>query len=207
MGMFDNYNNINPDYIPNNTHNNTELKYMCIKNSLPRKIFDIKNNFIGYHWYTGERFEHTVSVNKSIQVENDAIIYTEEGQCPTITTVATHTGQHAYNTKDSKSWTFCGKDKNTYIWVEDNYLVYPLKGDKTITLCTDMNNKYIHFNIFNFRWESIYEKNGNIGESELSVSIDESLSEILVPGVYYVIISIGSDAVKRLFEKYMFIVG
>ena len=203
MGMFDNYTNLNPDYIPNNTFDNEDIKYICDKDILPHKLYNVKKNFTGYQWNNTDRFNWTISVDKNIRVAKDAIIYEKSGEAPDIRTVGTRLGQHAYNIQDAKSWTFCGRTETIYMWVEDDYIIYPVNGTKHITINTNMEDKYIKVTIFNFRWESIFESIGNIGESELSIDINDSVANILTPGVYYVTVEICGDTESKLDNKYM----
>lgn len=205
MGMFDKYDKLNPDYIPNNTTTYLGTEYLTIDSEVPRPMYDIKNNFIGYTWDEGEFFDFKLSVDDMITVRENSLIYDKPGEGPDLYTIAEMEGQQAYNVVDAKSWTFTGKAENLYIWIEDTELTYPTKGDKSIMINTDMTDAYIQMNIYNFRWENIYSQNGEIGESDIVLHIDNEMSETLKPGVYYVTLKICSE--KEHFVKSRFMIN
>lgn len=205
MGMFDTYDSLNPNYIPDNSTNKIE-QYKYIEKELPYKVYDIKNRFVGYKWNYNDRFVFPISVDNTICVDEDALIYTNKDECPDTHTVGTHIGQKAYNTIDSKSWTYCGESNNIYLWVEDDFIIYSAKGDKEITLSTDMNERKIEVTIYNFKWEVVYKHMGDIGASTTHINIDNELNEVLVPGLYYVVINISGEDTSQMFSKYNIII-
>ena len=203
--MFDNYDKLNPDYIPNNTTTYLDTEYLTIDSEVPRPMYDIKNNFIGYTWDEGESFDFKMSVDDMITIRRNSLIYEKAGEHPDVYTVAEVGGQQAYNVVDAKSWTFTGKSSNLYIWVEDDELTYPVNGDKSIMINTDMTDAYIELDIYNFRWEKIYSQNGEVGNSDIVLHIDSEMSDILKPGVYYVTLKICSE--KEQFVKSRFMIN
>ena len=203
MGMFDTYDKLNPDYIPNNTTDYKDIYYLTIDSEIPRPMYDIKNNFLGYTWDKGEIFDFNISVDDMITVRENSIIYEHSGEQPDIYTVAEVEGQQAYNIVDCKSWTFSGKTENLYIWVEDTELTYPVNGDKSIMINTDMTDAHIQLDIYNFRWENIHTQNGEIGESDIVLHIDEEISKLLKPGVYYVTLKICSEETQFIKSRFM----
>lgn len=205
MGMFDTYDKLNPNYIPDNSTDKVE-QYKCIKNELPYKVYDIKGRFVGYKWNYNDRFVFPISVNNTICVDEDALIYTNKDECPDIYTIGTHEGQKAYNTIDSKSWTYCGESDSIYLWVEDDFIIYPVKGEKEITLSTDMNERKIEVTIYNFRWNVVYKQVGDIGASTTHINIDNELNKVLIPGLYYMVINISGEDTSQMFSKYKIIV-
>lgn len=70
MSIFDNYDNLSGDYIPNNMCSN--ITTPSIEDTLPRVVNNIKGNFIGYSWYNTEEFEWELSTNENI--ENKSLI-------------------------------------------------------------------------------------------------------------------------------------
>lgn len=62
MGIFDNYDNLSPNYIPNNM-NVCEPAEEAKSNKPPRIIKNTKGQFLGYCWYNGEKFNFTVNTN------------------------------------------------------------------------------------------------------------------------------------------------
>ena len=203
MKMFDNYDNLDPEYIPNNISKDTDTNYIILDNTLPRPIYDIKNNFIGYTWDEGEFFDLNISVNDKIKVKENSIIFNCPGEYPDTYTAAEIKGQQAYNTADGKSWTYVGKANDLHIWIEDIDLIYPINGDKIIEINTDMIDNHIELDIYNFRWEKIYSKTGETGKSNIVLQIDEEMSEILKPSVYYVIVKICSEETQYIKSRFM----
>lgn len=203
MGMFDNYHRLNPDYVPNNTTTYLDAEYLTIDSEVPRPMYDHKNNFIGYTWDEGEFFDFNLSVNDRIAVKENSLIFNNLGEGPDTHTVAEVEGQQAYNTVDAKSWTYVGKTNSLYIWIEDTELTYPVKGDKSITVNTDMTDKHIELGIYNFRWEKVYSQIGKIGNSDIVLQIDEEMSNILRPGVYYVTLKICSEETQTIKSRFM----
>ena len=205
MGMFDNYNNIDPNYIPNNT-TCKEITYIEIDNSNPKKAYDAKGRFVGYTWQQGDTFDLLLSIDLSIKVNSD-IIFTESGAAPAINTVA-EIGQQAYNIKDIKSWTCIAIDtidnEKVYTWVEDEYFTYPSNGKIPVKLSPDMTGKNLSLCVYNFRWNLVHEF--SVSEStSLICSVDSNLTNKFIPGVYYCVMKIDGD-VRKTIRKFEFIV-
>ena len=78
--MFDNYDKLNPDYIPNNTTTYLDTEYLTIDSEVPRPMYDIKNNFIGYTWDEGESFDFKMSVDDMITIRRNSLIYEKAGE-------------------------------------------------------------------------------------------------------------------------------
>jgi hypothetical protein len=125
-----------------------------------------------------------------IEILEDSIVYTKVGESPDNYTVGTREGQQAYNTADGKSWTYVGRTDNLYIWIEDEECTYPVKGDKSIVIHSDMTGKYAQLTIVNFRGESVLELNSGVGESKIVITIDEETSKILIPDIYHATLKI-----------------
>lgn len=73
MSIFDRYDNLRPDYIPNNMFSNISTPDTH-DNTPPRVMYDLKNRFIGYSWYKSEKFDFKISIdkdmsNKALQVD------------------------------------------------------------------------------------------------------------------------------------------
>ena len=205
--MFENYDKLNSDYIPDNSTPKPFNRHLNIHKVLPTPMYDIKNRFVGYSWSSGEYFDFNISVDTTIIVDNDSIIYDNAGEKPDEFTIGGKEGQKAYNTADSKSWTFVGKSDNIYMWVEDREIIYPVNGDKHITLHTDMTNKFILVDIFNFRWEKMYSQQSEMNESNISISVNEELSKKLLSGVYYCTVKICSEGSALLRDKFAILIN
>lgn len=202
MGMFDTYDNLNPYYIPNNTSRSCDNVFGTIDNDLPRPLIDLKGRQIGYTWNNGELFDFNLSVNDIITVREDAIIYDTTQQAPTEDVVGIYEGQKAYNVVDGKSWTFVGTFGGLFIWVEDSELLFPLDGEKNITIYTDMTNKYIKLDIYSFRWELIHSIQNDNNDSNITLKVDKELSKKLIPGLYYATLNICSETSQFLKSKF-----
>lgn len=205
MGMFDNYNNIDPNYIPNNT-TNEEITYKEIDNSNPKKAYDVRGRFVGYTWQQGDTFDLLLSIDSYIKVDSD-IIFTTPGATPTTETEA-EIGQQAYNIRDIESWTCTAihteDDHELYTWVKDEYFTYPSNGKLTVKLSPDMTGKNLSLYVYNFRWELVHEF--SISEStSLICSIDSNLTNKFTPGVYYCVMKINGHLEKTV-KKFEFIV-
>ena len=204
MGIFDNYENLNPDYIPDNSSEKPSDERRCLNEKLPRKTFNVKGNFVGYRWSYGDIFDLTFSVNKQIAVYSDSIVYDVSGAFPSTTTVG-KISQQAYNIVDLKSWTCVGINEDVYIWVEDECVSYPVNGDKYIDFVPNMKNKTLKVELYNFRWESI-KTFTQTGQNEIVVSVDKDTSEELKPGVYYCLVKVQGDEDTAVKQKTMFII-
>ena len=206
-----NYDNITDDYIPNN---------LRLAAPTPRKIFDyeppydeynLKGNFVGYSWHYGESLDLTLSISKTIYVEDSAIIYTETGGHPDDSR-AGFIGQRAYNTADNKTWVCVAlrmnedgsnykKENNEwgttfiiyedsfvqYIWQEEKNFTYPANGTKPIIVNSekDIEVKSVECKIYNFRWEEMY-CDMLPGASTVTFHITPDDSKKLIKGIYYV---------------------
>lgn len=73
MSIFTNYDNLSPDYIPDNISEKEQPKEV-VNNKPPRVILNAKKEFIGYYWYNGEEFDFTVKTDyKQEEVQNKTL--------------------------------------------------------------------------------------------------------------------------------------
>lgn len=207
MGMFDNYDKLNPEYIPDNTSPTPSTSFITIDEVMPRPYYDIKNRLVGYTWNYGEYFKFSLSTDDMIAILNDSIVYNNVGEKPGNFTVGKRVGQQAYNTVDAKSWTYVGKADSLYIWVEDEELTYPTDGDKSIIIHSDMTNRYAQLNIYDFKWNELFEAKSEIGNSKVFIDINEETSEKLKPGIYYCTLKIVGEEDCRLKHKVTLIIN
>lgn len=203
MGMFDKYDNLNPEYIPDNSSPEINEEHISINKVLPRILNDVRNRFIGYSWNHREYFDFKICVDNMIKIREDSLVYDKEGQKPDDYTIGKYEGQKAYNTVDAKSWTYVGRTESVYVWVEDCEVLYPIDGEKSIIINRDMTNSYITVNIFNFRWESVYIQQSEIGQSTICIEVNEELSKTLTSGIYYCTVTIHSEDNSFLKDKFM----
>lgn len=205
MSMFDSYDNLKPDYVPDNSSPNQSTTYIELQDKLPRPLFDIKKRFTGYSWNHGDIFKWSLSVNRTIRINEDAIVYNTAGEYPEIETEG-YAGQQAYNTVDCKSWTCIGELQDMYVWIQDEEVTYPDNGDRELQLTPDMESKSIQFDIYNFRWEPITSFSSQ-GSASIEISVDKELNEKLKPGVYYSTLKITGEESVELKNKYMLVVN
>ena len=205
MSMFEKYDRLNEDYIPNNTTVNTDINYIVHDDSLPRTSHNVYGNRIGLTWVHGEEFDLILSAKKELLVAEDSIVYEKSGEVPTQLTKGL-LGQQAFNTVDCKSWTCVGISSDMYIWIEDSYIITPSNGAKKIYMCPDMTNKTLLVTIYNHRWEELYSLE-KLGKIEVSIHVGKELNEILKPGVYYCTIKVTSMESVEIVNKEMLIVN
>ena len=73
MSIFTNYNNLSPDYIPDNISEKEQPKEV-VNNRPPRVVLNAKKEFIGYCWYNGEKFDFTIKTDyKQEEVQNKTL--------------------------------------------------------------------------------------------------------------------------------------
>lgn len=201
MNMFENYDNLSENYIPNNSYSEDINKEIKIDLSQPIKFYNIKNEFIGYSICQGETCNLPVNIIKEISVPCSSIIFNESGEGPDEKLEGVKF-QKAYNTSDFISWTCKGKLDDNYIWEKDECLIYPEKGDKKITLSPKLENFMLEINIQNFRYESIETltfENTLIN----NFNISEELSSSLLEGIYYISIKLKQENSVRNIESYL----
>lgn len=201
MGMFDNYDNLPLNYIPDNISQYPVNRYEILDTSTPTKLYSIKNNFIGYSWNYGDIFMFPVNVNKVIKVNADSIIYTEKGLEPDNETIG-YAGQQAYNTVDNKSWTCIGNPSGLYVWVLDDEIIYPLNGTKEIEFQEDVTDKELIVEFYDFRW-NLVKSFENFASPVVLCSIDENIYETMKSGIYYVLVKIKGIDTSKVKDKFM----
>jgi hypothetical protein len=182
---------MDPNYMPHNVEHNHNEQYLEVENTLPRKVYNIQDNFIGYSWSEGDTFTFNINVNDTIKVKEDSIINNESGVYPTTETIG-YKCQQAYNTVDNKSWTCVDCLNGMFIWVLNTVVTYSKYGTKEINMNIDMQGKTLKFDLYNFRWE-LLENVSKQNSDTLQLHIDEELSDKLPSGLYYGVISIIDD--------------
>lgn len=201
MSMFDSYDNLNPRRIPNNISNNPPKEYNIIDTTIPKKMYNVKNEFIGYTWEYGTEFDFIISVNDLIKVKRDSVVYNEIGEEPTTATVG-YKGQQCYNTVDNKSWTCVGIIDGFYVWVPDEKVTYAKDGTTTIEMQEDMTARSIRVEIYDFRRE-LLKSFENSGCNSICCRMDKDIYEVMKSGVHYVtvkILGLEEVEIKQNFE-------
>lgn len=191
MSMFKSYDNLDTNYIPNNIKQEPACTFIKLDKSLPRKLYNLKKQFIGYGWTAGDILKFNVSVADTIKVKEDSIIYEFSGQYPDTKTVG-HKYQQAYNLIDCVSWTCVDVVNGVYVWLRNECLTYSADGTKEITFKPDMLSKTLKVDLYNFRWELVksYEQNYT---NTITIDIDEELTQQLSSGIYHCVVSVETD--------------
>lgn len=185
MSMFDNYQNLNPNYAPDNRRK-TVRKTECFNANIPQKQTNAMGEFIGYKWNEGDIFAFSVNMNDSICVESDAIIYDTPQESPNSQTVGDF-GQKAYNTSDMKSWICLSCGQLDYEWELQKCFIHPRKTKRMITLKNNIRlaNQTVDMSIKNFRDEVIYSSSVVCDENcEVVIDITKEISDILLSDDY-----------------------
>lgn len=183
MGLFDNYDNLSKNYIPNNLRDVDINKYTTTS---PYEEYDINGNHIGYFWYYGDTVNLQFNIDGLITVDNNSIIYNVSGDAPN-ESVPGEINQKAYNIIDLKSWTLISiENDSVYNWVLDSQFIYPVDGIKKVYFSAEdyLQGKQLRVRLYDFRYEVIYEEifDGNI---TVNLNINNELSQKLVKGNYY----------------------
>lgn len=196
MSMFDNYDNLSRFYVPNNISVNPATEYDSIDQTIPKKLYDIKNRFIGYSWDYGDTFDLILSINNRIPVRRDSIIFSEQNITPT-TDTAGYKGLQAYNTIDNKSWTCVGTVNGLYVWVEDDEVTYAIDGTTYLEMIRDVMNTKIRVDIYDFRWEHI-KSFEEVESNTIACRIDDTLQS----GLYYCTVKLLGAEECELIDKF-----
>lgn len=187
MGIFDNYQNLDNAYVPNNLSQLFPKKIPCHRPQFkkPFEDYNAEGKLIGYYWYYGNTVSLNFNITGEIIVEDTDIIYTAIGQRPTVNTVG-QIGCKAYNVIDLLSWTLVSIHDNSYIWEQDSEFICPNNGQRNVYFTSEqfLKNRYVKITILNFRKEPIYQETF-AGDQSIVLNIDENLSAKLIKGVYY----------------------
>lgn len=204
MSMFDSYDNLSPDYIPNNSVEKHTHTYAEIDTTLPRVVHNAKGTKVGVSWNHGEEFDLYLDATPTVKVLEDSLVYRESGAEPNESTKG-YAGQQAYNTYDRKSWTCVGEGGGFYIWKEDRKLVAPDCGTKELVFRNESNDFLVSAKVYNFRWELIYQKDFN-GANTIVLPVNKEFNDIVNPGTYYCTIVVTNEEESEIVSKHTFIV-
>ena len=198
MGMFDNYENIPSDYVPNNMYPHIIPETLSIETD----NVELETNLAGkqnYVWDFGNSFVLKFDTKVNISVEDDAIIFDEIGEYPTDETEGV-IGQKAYNTRDIKAWQLTSitvedndnEDIYHYIWSELDDFVYT-EGGKDITLSMDLSDKTVNIVFLNWRNEEFYTEEIVPVDNLLIFDMTADKSLTFIKGIYYLHIMIDNN--------------
>ena len=214
MSMFTPYENLNPNYSPNNINIPTPSPRKKLYQFLPIEERNIVGKFVGCSFNYGDTLSLVFDINPKIKVEADAIVYEETGQEPTSSTEG-HYGQRAYNTVDLKVWVCKTLDQTVYEWEEEKDFTYPCDGEQEIVVKLygdSIENREFEVTISNFRVEEVlkFDKDSESpiqkGIDNIKIFIDEETSKKLLKGLYYTTVKMVDEGSTKIIYEYTLIV-
>lgn len=190
--MFDNYDNLQQNYVPNNLDKKFPTprhcpKVMPCRPDKPYEMYNELGELIGYFWYYGDTVTLQFDIFGEYTVEQNAIIYYESGQVPTTETKSI-VGGHCYNVPDHKVWVCTRVENGVYTWEERSWddIESPCASKPIYVDAEDyLKGKTLYFTIYNFRGEKIYEETIE-ATTDAVFNVDEELSKTMVRGTYTV---------------------
>lgn len=185
MSMFTNYDE-NSTTCPRNTVRE------CHSNRVPYAEYNANNELVGYYWYYGDTVDIQFDVTGEVTIESDAIVYTAPGDMPQENTVG-YINQKAYNIVDYISWTCVAIIEGKYIWEEDKIFEAPANDGRLLYISAKnfLKDMLYKICIYNGRYELLYTFDGN-ASTNISLHIDEDLSNELVKGIYYITLTVAN---------------
>ena len=214
MSMFTPYENLNPNYSPNNINIPAPSPRKKLYQFLPIEERNIVGKFVGCSFNYGDTLSLVFDINPKIKVEADAIVYEETGQDPTSSTEGRY-GQRAYNTVDLKVWVCKTLDQTVYEWEEEKDFTYPCDGEKEIVVKLygdSIENREFEVTISNFRVEEVlrFDKDSETpiqkGTDNIKIFIDEETSKKLLKGLYYTTVKMVDEGSTKIIYEYTLIV-
>ena len=186
--MFDNYDKLQQNYVPNNLNKAFPVPPTCkkIEETRPNKPYDMYDEmgkFIGYFWNYGDTVSLDFTITGEYTVEGNAIISTVSEQEPNTETVG-YIGQYYINVVDNKVWKCTTINGNIYTWTDVTGVENPV-GSKSVYIDAEdyLKDKTLYFKLYNFRGEMVYEETQEASTSCI-INIGEELSKKLVRGNY-----------------------
>lgn len=209
MGMFDNYDNLSPDYIPDNSSPKVVVRQRIYDTELPKKLFNIRGKFIGYLVNEGDTYNLDLGLECKVLVEVDALHFTQPGDGPTKNTSG-YVGKKAYNTTDIVSYICSEVVHNTpdtieYIWTKEDKFTYPSIGEVLLYFHPYGEHNIVEVSILNFRGEIITTI--CLDNQQAKLVVDKELSDLLPQGTYTVQVVVQNESSRRLVTKIDLIVG
>jgi hypothetical protein len=189
--QFNNYENIDINYIPNNSLITPIKKQKTIYKNIPYKEYDRKGRLRAYYWNYKDQFTLNIDFDKTYYVDEDAIVYTLNGEAPTKDTIG-KIGQYCYNTADILCWQCIGIIDEQYLWKQKDSFIIPSYGTKKIFINPDFTNSVLEVNILNFRREVI-DTILLTSLENIDYCIDEELANLLIPGLYFITLTLKDE--------------
>lgn len=206
MQLFDNFDNIPQNYIPNNMFPRIPEIMVALDNDTVKPLFR-DGRQVGYKWNWGDVIKLPIKNEIHIKVPNGSLTTNTHDEVPTTETVGDFIGQKFYNFKDFRSWTlreilkeeihpyYEGEEQEisdevsdevvyTYVWEEDPMFTYSKNIGQDYTLPLPWNeHDQIVVQLFNFRKECIREDIYYEPDIVWELTPDESLK--IVAGIYF----------------------
>lgn len=202
MQLFDNFDNIPQNYIPNNMFPRIPEIMVALDNDTVKPLFR-DGRQVGYKWNWGDVIKLPIKNEIHIKVPNGSLTTNTPDEVPTTETVGDFIGQKFYNFKDFRSWTLkeileeeiqpyyegeeqetTGEVVYTYVWEEDPMFTYSKNIGQDYTLPLPWNeHDQIVVQLFNFRKECIREDIYYEPDIVWELTPDESLK--IVAGIYF----------------------
>lgn len=193
MQLFDNFEHLPHDYVPNNMFPPIPQVMKCLDDRTVHPVMK-DGKHVGYWWNWGDIVQIPIHNSITISLPPGAqIVYGME--TPDDDTAGDFIGQKYYNLTQLRSWTLTdvldseeldleSDSPYSYVWVEDKEFTYPERGEE-ITLNKDLCCcDQIVAQLFNFRKEMIKSWVFDEGSTNfIRLTPEESLQ--LVPGIYY----------------------
>lgn len=202
MQLFDNFDSIPQNYIPNNMFPRIPEIMVALDNDTVKPLFR-DGRQVGYKWNWGDVVKLPIKNEIHIKVPNGSLTTNTHDEVPTTETVGDFIGQKFYNFKDFRSWTlreileeqiqpnYEGEEQEisdevvyTYVWEEDPMFTYSknIGQDYTIPLPWNEHDQIV-VQLFNFRKECIREDIYYEPDIVWELTPDESLK--IVAGIYF----------------------
>lgn len=128
MSMFTPYENLNPDYSPDNMTRDIVTKLPYAREVIPKGVPVVEKNiagrFVGCSFNYGDTLPLEFNINPRVRVEKDALILSSDEE-PTAAT-AGFLGQRAYNGDTMREWVCETLDQTVYMWREEPEFSVPI---------------------------------------------------------------------------------
>lgn len=208
MGMFYKYDDLPSDYIPDNSSLKTVETYKIFEDASLVPVYSKKCELIGYALNEGDSAVLDTGLVIGIEVESDALIYTEANTYPDSYTQG-YQGQRAYNIVDLKSYTCSGisgvsVQETLYTWDEDKDFTSPSSGLKNLEITPYANYNGAVARVLNFRGDTVLEF--ELSCIDRYITINKDTSNLLKQGVYYLEVYVFTKTERRQVRKHKLIV-
>lgn len=193
--MFEPFDNLSPDYIPDNMHHkHRKIEYVVSNENIHKKFNGDK--FAYYYWEYGEDISLEITANTDIKINNYDIINSTPGVTPPEDSISfvgriLDVGTRFYNLVDVKSWRLSGYDESSlkYYWEEDEYLTFFNTGTVNVTVTPDMSNRSLVAEFLNHKNDVVFETSfSEVNNATVTINGSDS-SKYFPKGNYTLLVS------------------